>query len=159
MADNGVNTWFGYYLDNQTKSALAWTVKYIENETVIDEKGTDTHDGNTDVIYNDGHYATQDGPPCVGNNKWYPNGGVIGYTVCWSLSGQACQQHRIYIDLEWEYDSAQTAGWDQALMLHESGHGLGLTHSSQISNEVMSPQIVKIDYYSQHDKDLINGNY
>lgn len=156
-ADNSSNSWFGYYLQSQTTSALHWTVTYIANETKVVEIGVSTHDSNTDVIYNDGDYANQSGAPCVGSNNWWPNGGTFGYTACWSLtSWNGCQQHRIYVDTAWEYDSSNTPGWDQALMLHESGHGLGLTHpSSPVAGEVMSYPQSEVDYYSNNDKTLI----
>jgi hypothetical protein len=159
MADNSANSWFGYYLEPQTKSALSWGLSYIENETNIDEVAVSTRTDLTDAIYNDGDYSTLSGPPCV-RNDWWPRGHIIGATVCWSLtSSRRCEQHRIYVSTAWEYEPTKTAGWDRALLLHESGHGLGLTHSSQSSTEVMSPLVPEVDSYSAHDKFLIDSHY
>lgn len=171
QADNASNSWFPYNLESPASAGVTWTTTYIESATKIDEVKQSSSDSNTDMIYNDGDYAHLSGPPCVSNSQWYgsPNGTVIGYTACWSTtSWGGCQQHRIYLDTAWMNDNS--TAYQRTLVLHESGHGLGLIHprnctnlpcsDTNISGEVMSASLAQANTaFTTIDKNLIDNNY
>lgn len=129
------NVSFYYYdtLSSYVPALQNWSRTNNFGPTILSTTTDAKLDTQTDIIVRDGPYVGYCG------FDWYNelDGGVLGLTQCDTVySSGACRQHTVrYSSI---YMDGATTSQRRGLVCHESGHAIGLLHSSN-SNSCMKP--------------------
>jgi hypothetical protein len=130
---------------------IAWSINNRIAPTAVDVEVEYT--GDINFRYMEANY----GPSFCGLN-WHPTaGGMVAYTSCTALDPAGdiwCDNFNIYIDQSWEINAAQSAR--RNLATHETGHALGLKHTTNIS--VMNDW-ANTSFFHSHDHTHLNFWY
>jgi len=114
-----------------------------------------TSSSSADVHYYDGPYTVLCG------RDWYQPGvgGVVGTAKCHTLTGSACDIHRIYFTTT--YTNNQSDSILRKLVCHETGHMFGISHNSHSTNSCMrTPSKSGTTGFSSHEvDDMINWQW
>ncbi len=138
-------------LETAMYNAVLWVVANRITPTDLTVSVHVSPTGSTDALYYDSDYSTFCG------FTWHGSGGsVIGLAKCDALTGSACDQHRVYFDLSAVNAADFDTTKERRLACHESGHVMGLAHTSDTSS-CLSTSIVTT--YSNHDVGIINATW
>lgn len=140
-------------LASENQAAVQWVMLNRVLPTDL-EVGEASSGG--DFVYIDGAYTT-----FCNTDWWTPqSGGTTGKTICSSLTGNACNTHKVYLTTTWT--SGQATGNVRKLVCHETGHAIGITHNAHTSTALNScmkaaPTTGISEYSSSHEvADMIN---
>jgi predicted Zn-dependent protease len=144
-ADNDVHGYYRYRLTSPYSSAMTWVANYLNSKTAVTAKESSELTDLTDQIVSDDYYKT-----VCDVTWWTPDkGGVMGFATCESLTNaRSCEQHKVWLSNYYSADSSITTNDLRSLVLHETGHALGLDHIEDRSDAMYgSPKAL---VYSPH---------
>jgi len=152
MADNRDHFFYYEALTSATSTAVNWSRTNNYNPTDLNTFTDAVRTSGTDVVAFDADY---EGESC--GKTWMVNAstpGVIGLTLCQSLSSLRCQQFFVYFDNDWM--GPASAAQENSLACHELGHSVGLLHGSagcMVATNNASTSL------TDHDRSHINTYY
>jgi hypothetical protein len=141
-----------YYVNTSLyTSALNWTLSTNLNATDVTPTVLSSSSG-ADVLVYEGAYTDYCG------YDWYQGvNGTIGLTTCGSLlSNDRCNLHTIRLSTTYANDA--TTWQERDLACHETGHSVGLTHTSSTSSCMYSGSDTASSYNST-DVGYLNSAY
>ena len=153
-ADSAAHGFFYVAMSPRNASAMGWARTNVLDPTKINTY-SDANTSTTDVLVNDGYYSDLCG------YTWYNpstmTGGAVGLATCGSLSGNACEQFRVYMNQHFT-DIANLTDL-RSLATHEAGHTIGLLHRT--GNTVMQQGYPKpsLTFDPAHDIPHLDSNY
>jgi len=155
MADNSKHYFWHSGVEDSTKNATNWARAYAVDPTAISTAYDSALKSTTDTVMHDNSYSTT-----CGVDWLQPGGdGAVGLTSCFSLTvgKKYCDQAWIRVNLNFTSNTTKTNR--RALVAHEIGPSLGLTHRIA-STSVMKQGYPKSSlYFDTHDKSHLSTEY
>ncbi len=155
FADNGHHTFNWDSTEYGTALAVQYSMSNLNNQTDMTTEWV-VPSSQTDNRSYDQHYTTYWGLDWDGSSTGW---NLYAYAKCveTTLAGN-CQQWQIRYDLA---DMNRFSNYQrQQVACHETGHSVGLDHSSEgascLRNAVLS---ASTNYYTSHDRGHINGRW
>ena len=155
-ADDSTQSFYADSLETETQSALTYARTQIDT-THVDTSQSGTLTSSTDVRVLDGAYTNYCGYIWWTGPSASPR--VGGLTTCEALNAQGeCDQHYVRVSATFvTYPGVPTSSI-RHLVLHESGHSLGLVHVSD-SSDLMYKDGNDVTVVSDRNKKALNGYY
>lgn len=148
-ADNRDHTYYESSLSTVFNGPATYGLNYVDSVAYVSTTSASAPTSTTDQVIYDNAYTSYCNRPW-----WRPgSGGTIGNTRCVSdNSANECEKHEVRLSTSWGNSSSATLNKRRSLVIHETGHALGLSHRS-VSGEVMQPSITSILTFTSHDID------
>lgn len=150
MADNHEHTYYYSNLTAAMTAATTWSRINNVNPTDMTTVLMSSESSATDVVVYDTNYTSYCG------YTWHTpgEGGVIGLATCVSVNRVGeCEKHEMRFDTSYTADASLTNR--RSLACHETGHTLGIGHSTECLATPLSGSTI----FSSHDIAHINANY
>lgn len=152
MADNRDHYFWYTAVTSTTSASVNWSRVNNYDPTDVNTFSEDVLTSQTDVNVEDADY---EGVSC--GKTWIASStgsGLVGLTLCKSLSGSKCQAFGVYFDNDF-MGPATTAG-ERSIACHELGHSLGLMH---LGSGCMMENDRSSSALTDHDRNHLNANY
>lgn len=152
-ADNREQTYYESSLSATFDGPATNALDYVDSVAYVSTTPVSSPTSTTDQVIYDNAYTSYCNFPW-----WRPgSGGAVGQARCVSVnSGNECEKHEVRLSTTWGNSSYATLNKRRSVVIHETGHALGLSHRP-LRGEVMQPAVTPILAFSSHDIDHFSG--